>query len=79
MIRPRAIRAVALACAAEHAPRLAYAAGGQPAQRAHHAHRHRLSPVPSARLHRPRAAPIGRDIMPDDTNRSATPLGLAEG
>lgn len=77
--RPRAIRSVALACAAEHAPRLAYALGVNP----------RAVPATpigiTCRLcHRPdciaRALPpIGRDIMPDDTNRSATPLGLAEG
>lgn len=77
--RPRAIRSVALACAAEHAPRLAYAQGINP----------RAVPATpigiTCRLcHRPdciaRALPpIGRDIMPDDTNRAATPLGLAEG
>jgi predicted transcriptional regulator/transcriptional regulator with XRE-family HTH domain len=77
--RPRAIRSVALACAAEHAPRLAYAQGLNP----------RAVPATpigiTCRLcHRPdciaRALPpIGRDIMPDDTNRAATPLGLAEG
>ncbi len=77
--RPRAIRAVALACAAEHAPRLAYAQGLNP----------RSTPATpigiTCRLcHRPDCVaralpPIGRDIMPDDTSRSATPLGLAEG
>ncbi len=71
-------RAVALACAAEHAPRLAYAQGADP----------RSAPATpigvTCRLcHRAacraRAAPpIGREILPDDYRRAAEPFTLGE-
>jgi XRE family transcriptional regulator, fatty acid utilization regulator len=76
--RPRIYRAVALACAAEHAPRLAYAEGGDPRA---------AVPTPigvTCRLcHRAacraRAAPpIGREILPDDFRRAAEPFTLGE-
>jgi len=76
--RVRVIRAVALACAAEHAPKLAYAQGVDPS---------RVEAMPigvSCRLcHRPDCAaralpPIGREVMGDDHRRGAAPFGLAE-
>ncbi len=76
--RPVVERAVALACAAEHAPKLAYAAGLDP---------RRVAATPigvSCRLcHRPACAarahpPIGREILADDYRRGAVPFGFAE-
>lgn len=72
------LRAVALACAAEHAPRLAYARGADP-QAA------QATPIGvSCRLCNrsqctARAAPpIGREILPDDYRRAAEPFTFAE-
>ena len=76
--RPAVERAVALACAAEHAPKLAYTAGIDP---------RRVAATPigvSCRLcHRPACAaralpPIGRAILADDYRRGAVPFGFAE-
>lgn len=73
--RPAATRAVALACAAEHAPKLVYARGPQG------------EPTPiglTCRLcHRPQCTaraepPLGRDILPDDYRRAAEPFTFAE-
>jgi len=71
-------RAVALACAAEHAPRLTYARGIDPAATA-------ATPIGvTCRLcHRSRctaraAPPIGREILPDDYRRAAEPFTFAE-
>ena len=76
--RPRIYRAIALACAAEHAPRLAYASGLDPRAVA-------ATPIGvTCRLcHRAacgaRAAPpIGREILPDDYRRAAEPFTLGE-
>jgi predicted transcriptional regulator/transcriptional regulator with XRE-family HTH domain len=78
LARPPIPRAIALACAAEHAPRLAYAAGADP-------RREPATPIGIAcRLcHRAacraRAAPpIGREILPDDYRRGAAPFALGE-
>lgn len=75
---PRHYRAVALACAAEHAPRLVYARGIDPAAV-------EATPIGVAcRLcHRARctaraAPPIGREILPDDYRRAAEPFTFAE-
>ena len=77
--RPRVTRAIALACAAEYAPRLIYAEGIDPAT------------VPATPIgvtcslcHRAQCTaravpPIGRDILPDDYRRSAEPFNFAEG
>ena len=77
--RARIERAVALTCAAEHAPRLTYATGIDPA----HAP---VTPIGvSCRLcHRADCAaralpPIGREIIGDDVRRAAAPFGFAEG
>ena len=77
--RARIERAVALTCAAEHAPRLVYATGIDPA----HAP---VTPIGvSCRLcHRADCAaralpPIGREIIGDDVRRAAAPFGFAEG
>ncbi|NKJ01037.1 helix-turn-helix transcriptional regulator [Novosphingobium sp. SG707] len=76
--QPRILRAVALACAAEHAPRLIYAEGADP-------RRVEAAPIGvSCRLcHRPDCAaralpPIGREVMAEDYRRGAAPFGLAE-
>ena len=76
--RPGAERAVALACAAEHAPRLVYAAGAD-------SRRAEATPIGiSCRLcHRPDCVaralpPIGREIIADEYRRAASPFGLAE-
>lgn len=74
----RPMRAIALACAAEHAPRLVYARHADPA----HA---QATPIGIAcRLcHRAQctarsAPPIGRDILPDDWRRTTAPFTFAE-
>jgi predicted transcriptional regulator/DNA-binding XRE family transcriptional regulator len=76
--RPSVERAIALACAAEHAPKLAYAAGADP-------RRAEATPIGiTCRLcHRPDCAaralpPIGREILADDYRRGAAPFGFAE-
>ena len=76
--RPRVERAIALACAAEHAPKLVYAAGLDP-------RRVEATPIGiSCRLcHRPDCTarglpPIGREILVDDYRRSQVPFGFAE-
>ncbi|WP_313803354.1 short-chain fatty acyl-CoA regulator family protein [Sphingobium sp.] len=74
---PRIERAIALACAAEHAHRLIYAAGETPSE-----------PTPigvTCRLcHRSQcmarsAPPIGRDMLPEDFRRTHAPFGFADG
>lgn len=73
--RPRITRSIALACAAEHAPRLVYATEPAPA------------PTPigmTCRLcNRPDCTaraepPLGRDILPDDYRRVAAPFAFAD-
>lgn len=74
---PRVERAVALACAAEHAHRLVYAQGQAPSD-----------PTPigvTCRLcHRSQCMarsgpPIGRDMLPEDFRRGYAPFGFADG
>ena len=76
--RPLIMRAIALACAAEHAPRLVYAQGPTPTP---------PSPTPIGMTCRlcnraectARAEPpLGRDILPDDYRRVAAPFAFAE-
>ncbi|MDP3549359.1 MAG: short-chain fatty acyl-CoA regulator family protein [Novosphingobium sp.] len=76
--RPRTTRAIALACAAEHAPRLVYAAGMDPKAA-------NATPIGvTCRLcHRTQCTaraepPIGREILPDDYRRGAEPFSFAE-
>ncbi len=76
--RPRTTRAIALACAAEHAPRLIYARGIDP--RTAHA-----TPIGIACRLCNRAGciarsepPLGRDIQPDDYRRGVEPFSFAE-
>ena len=76
--KPRFYRAIALACAAEHASKLVYAQGLDPDSVA-------ATPIGvSCRLcHRTactaRAAPpIGREILPDDYRRAAQPFDFSE-
>jgi len=76
--RSRIYRAIALACAAEHAGKLAYADGAQPQNveatpigvtcRLCHRASCRARAVP----------PIGREILPDDYRRAAEPFTFAE-
>ncbi len=76
--RPRIMRAIALACGAEHAPRLAYARGIDPGK---------IAPTPigvtCSLCHRAQCVaralpPIGREIMPDDYRRDAEPFAFSE-
>lgn len=69
---------LALACAAEHAPKLAYARGVDPAS---------ITPTPigvtcrlcnRAQCTARSAPPIGREILPDDNRRTAEPFTFAE-
>ncbi len=76
--RPIATRAIALACAAEHAPKLVYATGIDPKTV-------KATPIGvTCRLcHRAQCTaraepPIGRDILPDDYRRAAEPFSFAE-
>lgn len=74
----RHVRSIALACAAEHAPRLIYAQGAEPGGV-------QATPIGvtcrvcdrtgcAARS----APPIGREILPDDYRRTAEPYSFAE-
>ena len=76
--RPGITRAVALACAAEHAPKLVYAMGADPAAA-------QATPIGVACRLCNRAnctaravPPIGRDILPDDYRRAAEPFTFDE-
>ena len=81
--RPRVTRAIALACAAEHAPKLVYSEGGDA-----------VGPPPGGAptpigvtcslCHRASCTaravpPIGREILPDDYRRAVEPFAFAEG
>ncbi|WP_420383331.1 helix-turn-helix domain-containing protein [Novosphingobium sp.] len=75
--RPTVTRAIALVCAAEHAPRLVYAQADTPP-----------APTPigmTCRLcHRAQCTaraepPLGREILPDDYRRAAAPFAFADG
>ena len=72
---PRVMRAIALACAAEHASELVYAESGDPV----------ATPIGVTCRLCNRAAcqaralpPIGRDVLPDDYRRSLAPFEFAE-
>lgn len=76
--RPRTLRAIALACAAEDAPKLVYAAGADP-------HTTPATPIGIACRVCDRAActaravpPVGREVLPDDTRRGREPFAFAE-
>lgn len=75
--RPIVLRAIALACAAEHAPRLIYAQGAT------------ATPVPTpigmtcrlcnrAECTARAEPPLGREILPDDYRRVSAPFAFAE-
>jgi len=73
--KPTILRAIALACAAEHAPKLIYARGDQP------------GPTPigvTCRLCNRATCtaraepPLGREILPDDYRKTAEPFTFAE-
>ncbi|MCB2049039.1 MAG: DUF2083 domain-containing protein [Novosphingobium sp.] len=72
---PRVMRAIALACAAEHAKDLVYAEGSDEAG----------TPIGvtcrlcnRAECHARALPPIGRDVLPDDYRRSFAPFEFAE-
>jgi XRE family transcriptional regulator, fatty acid utilization regulator len=76
--QPRITRAIALACAAEHAPRLTYATGVDPGKV-------QATPIGVTCRICDRAdctaravPPIGRDILPDDYRRAAQPFAFSE-
>lgn len=76
--RPTVTRAIALACAAEHAPQLVYARGVDPRTA-------QATPIGvTCRLcNRPACAaravpPVGRAILPDDTRRTVAPFAFDE-
>ncbi|MCX7863545.1 MAG: short-chain fatty acyl-CoA regulator family protein [Novosphingobium sp.] len=76
--RPRISRAIALACAAEHAPRLIYATGVDPKNAP-------ATPIgvtcricDRAECSARALPPIGRDILPDDYHRTAQPFAFAQ-
>lgn len=76
---PGVLRAVALACAAEHAPRLAYARGMEPASAP-------ATPIGIGCRLCQRAActaralpPIGRELAADDQRRGAAPYLFSDG
>lgn len=75
---PVHMRAVALACAAEHAPRLVYAQGVDPKSAA-------ATPIgvtcrlcDRAQCTARAAPPIGREVLADDNRRGAEPFAFAE-
>ncbi|HKX77189.1 MAG TPA: short-chain fatty acyl-CoA regulator family protein [Novosphingobium sp.] len=75
---PEVMRAVALACAAQDAPRLVYASGIEPAAVA-------ATPIgvtcrlcSRADCRARSEPPIGREILPDDYRRTTQPFGFAE-
>lgn len=76
--RPRIYRAIALACAAEHASQLVYCEGGD-------AEKEMPTPIGVTCTLCNRASctarsdpPIGRDILPDDYRRAAQPYAFSE-
>ncbi len=76
--KPRIYRATALACAAEHAPRLVYAQGLNPATV-------EATPIGvtcrlcnRAQCTARALPPIGREILPDDQRQSAEPFAFSE-
>ncbi len=78
-LRPRVTRAIALACAAEHAPKLVYALGCDPRGV-------EATPIGvtcrlcnRATCTARAAPPVGREIIGDDNRRGIAPFGFAEG
>lgn len=76
--RPRIYRAIALACAAEHAPRLVYARGADAALA-------EATPIgvtcrlcDRVRCTARAEPPIGREILPDDNRRASEPFAFRE-
>ena len=76
---PRVERAIALGCAAEHAPRLVYAqaAGEAPAPATPIGVTCRLCQRVACAARS--APPIGRQILPDDLRRTGAPFGFSDG
>ncbi|MEO6716087.1 MAG: short-chain fatty acyl-CoA regulator family protein [Novosphingobium sp.] len=77
--RPRVTRAIALACAAEHAPWLVYAEGSEGASSAATPIGVTCSLCQRAQCVARAVPPIGREILPDDYRRAVAPFAFAEG
>lgn len=77
--RPRFWRAIALACAAEHAPQLAYANGvdAKTAEATPIGVTCRLCNRPACAARA--APPVGREVMTDENRRATVPFSFAEG
>lgn len=76
--RPSILRAIALACSAEHAPRLAYAQGIDPRQAEATPIGITCSLCQRAQCTARAVPPIGREVLPDDYRRAAQPFAFAE-
>lgn len=76
--RPRITRAIALACAAEHAPKLVYAQGCDPRDAAATPIGVTCSLCNRADCAARSAPPIGREVLPDDYRRVAQPYAFSE-
>jgi XRE family transcriptional regulator, fatty acid utilization regulator len=75
---PRITRAIALACAAEHAPKLTYAAGLDPAKITSTPIGVTCSLCSRTQCAARALPPVGREILPDDQRQSAEPFAFAE-
>lgn len=76
--RPRIYRAIALACAAEHAPKLVYANGVDPTKVSATPIGVTCSLCNRADCAARSAPPIGREVLPDDYRRVAQPYAFSE-
>jgi predicted transcriptional regulator len=76
--QPSHIRAVALACAAEHAPKLVYARGIEPQIAEATLIGVTCRICDRAQCTARAVPPIGREILPDDYRRAAEPFTFAE-
>ena len=72
--RPGVTRAIALACAAEHAPKLAYARGQTAPEPTPIGVTCRLCNRPACTARA--VPPVGREILPDDYRRDTAPFGF---
>ncbi len=76
--RARFMRSIALACAAEHAPRLAYAQGIDPKLASATPIGVTCSLCQRAQCTARAVPPIGREVLPDDYRRTAQPFAFSE-
>lgn len=76
--RPSILRAIALACSAEHAPRLAYSDGVDPLKAEATPIGITCSLCQRAQCTARAVPPIGREVLPDDYRRPAQPFAFSE-